>query len=42
MSLTMPGPVLKYCRQRDIPEDFGGAAYVGEVVVVVVDTSDFV
>lgn len=34
-NLTMPGPVLKYSKQRDIP-DFGGGAYVGVVVVVIV------
>lgn len=34
-NLTIPGPVLKYSKQRDIP-DFGGGAYVGVVVVVIV------
>lgn len=34
-NLTIPGPVLKYCKQSDIP-DFCGGAYVGVVVVVIV------
>lgn len=41
--LTMPGPVLKYWMEKEIPDVFWGEEYVGDVVVtVVVEISDLV